>query len=68
MQRALAPSLESATLVVPPSPRTSQPTGPGVCAGRSSRDISEISTNSKSRLFFATLGGRTAAGLYGTLA
>ena len=33
----------------------------------SSREISDISTNSKSNIRLATLGGRTAAGLYGPL-
>ena len=35
---------------------------PGVCVGGLSRDISDISTYSRSRIF---LGGRMAAGLYG---
>lgn len=40
---------------------------PGDGAGGSSRAISDISVKSKSKIFLATLGGRTAAGLYGPL-
>ena len=40
---------------------------PGVGVGGSSREISDISTYSRSRIFFATLVGREAAGLYGPL-
>ena len=38
---------------------------PGVCGKASSMVISDISTNSSSRILLATLGGRTAAGVYG---
>ena len=38
--------------------------GQEVCCGRSSEDMYTISTCSRSRVFLATLGGRTAAGLY----
>ena len=38
---------------------------PGVWVGMSSMEISDISTNSKSRIRFTTFGGRVAAGWYG---
>ena len=38
---------------------------PGAWGGSSEIEISDISTNSSSRIFFTTLGGRQAAGLYG---
>ena len=36
-----------------------------MCGGVSSREISDISMNLRSRVFFATFVGRTDAGLYG---
>ena len=36
-----------------------------MCGRASSIVISDISTNSSSRIFLATLGGRAAAGVYG---
>ena len=38
---------------------------PGACEGGSSREISDISTKSSSRIILATFEGRTAAGLLG---
>ena len=38
---------------------------PGVCAGTSSIEISNISTNSSSKIRLTTFGGRVAAGWYG---
>ena len=38
---------------------------PGVCAGMSSIEISDISTNSSSNIRLTTFGGRVAAGWYG---
>ena len=38
---------------------------PGVCGKASSMVMSDISTNSSSRIFLATLGGRAAAEVYG---
>ena len=40
---------------------------PGACGGGSSREISDISTKSNYRIFLATLGGSTTAGLQGPL-
>ena len=38
---------------------------PGAWAGSSVIKISDISMNSSSKIFFTTVGGRQAAGLYG---
>jgi hypothetical protein len=38
---------------------------PGACDGASLAVSSDISTNSRSRIFLTTFGGRDAAGLYG---
>ena len=40
---------------------------PGACGVSPSMEISAISTNSRSRIFFTTLGDRVAAGLNGPL-
>ena len=41
---------------------------PGACGGSSFTEISDISTNSSSRIFLTTFCGRDAAGLNGPLA
>jgi hypothetical protein len=40
----------------------------GACCSSSEIEISDISTKSKSRIFFINFGGREAAGLYGPVA